>query len=241
MLRALLVLLLLANAGFYAWTQGWLAPWWPPRSEAREPERLAQQIRPEWIKVLSVGAARDAVASAAPAASAPAPAADAEPPPVCLEAGPFSDPQAAAIEAQLAQQGVPEGAVTRELVARTYTWGVVMGRFADREAMRAKAEELRRLNVRTEELTRPPSLVPGLRLGNYSDKWGAETALNNLVAKGVRGARVEPLPFGAVQHYLRAAKADAELQTRLKSLPPDGLGAGFQPCVNRPPPPAPGG
>ena len=244
MLRALLVLLLLANGGFYAWTQGWLAPWLPPRSEAREPERLAQQVRPELIRVLSVGAARDAVASAAsaaPAASAPVSAPDAEPPPVCLEAGPFTDAQAAAAEAVLAQQGVPDGSVMRELVARTYTWGVVMGRFADREAMRAKAEDLRRLNVRAEELTRPPALVPGLRLGNYSDKWGAETALNNLVAKGVRGARVEPLPFGAVQHFLRAAKADAELQTRLKSLPPEGLGAGFQPCVARPVPPAAGG
>ena len=62
-----------------------------------------------------------------------------------------------------------------------------------------------------------------------------------LSGKGVRTARVEPLPFGPTQQWLRAAKADAELQTRLKSLPPERLGNGFQPCVNRPPPPAGGG
>lgn len=231
MLRALLVLLLLANAGFYAWTQGWLAPLLPPRAEVREPERLAAQVRPELITVLSAGAASAAVAAASAASAA---GGDAEPPPVCLEAGPFTEAAAAAAEAVLAQQGVPDGAVTREVVAQNVTWGVVMGRFADRETMRAKAEELRRLGVRFEELSTPPSLVPGLRLGNFSDKYGAEAALNNLAAKGVRTARVAPLPSGPTQQWLRAAKADAELQTRLRSLPPEGLGRGFQPCSTRP-------
>lgn len=231
MLRALLVLLLLANAGFYAWTQGWLAPLLPPRADVREPERLAAQVRPELITVLSAGAASAAVAAASAASAA---AADAEPPPVCLEAGPFNEAAAAAAEAVLVQHGVPDGAVTREVVAQNVTWGVVMGRFPDREAMRAKAEELRRLGVRFEELSTPPSLVPGLRLGNYSDKYGAEAALNNLAAKGVRSARVAPLPSGPTQQWLRAAKADAELQTRLRSLPPERLGRGFQPCSTRP-------
>lgn len=240
MLRALLLVLLLANAGFYAWTQGWLAPLLPPRSDAREPERLAAQLRPELITVLTAGAASAAVAAASSAPPAGTPAPDAEAPPVCLEAGPFNEAGAVAAEAVLAQQGVPEGAVARELVARSYTWGVVMGRFPDREALRARADELRRLNVRFEELATPPALVPGLRLGNFSDRYGAEAALNTLAAKGVRGARVAPLPSGTAQQWLRAAKADAELQTRLKSLPPERLGNGFQACTNRPPPSAGG-
>jgi hypothetical protein len=231
MLRALLLVLLLANAGFYAWTQGWLAPLLPPRADGREPERLSRQVRPELITVLSVHAANVAVAAASTASG---PASESEPAPVCLEAGPFNEAGAVAAEAVLSQNGVPDGAVTRELVAQNVTWGVVMGRFPDREAMRAKADELRRLGVRFDELTSPPSLVPGLRLGNYSDKYGAETALNNLTAKGVRTARVAPLPSGPTQQWLRAAKADAELQTRLKSLPPERLGAGFRPCTTRP-------
>lgn len=245
MLRTLLLLLLLANAGFLAWTQGWLAPLLPPRADGREPERLARQLHPERITVLSAGAASAAAAaastaSAASAASVAAARPDAEPPPVCLEAGPFTDAEARAAEAELLLNGVPEGLVQREVFARTYTWGVVIGRLPDRDALRTRADELRRLNVRFEELSVPPALVPGLRLGNFSDRWGAEAALGNLGNRGVRGARVVPLPATGIQHWLRAPKADTELQTRLKALPPERLGSGFQPCISRPPPPAGG-
>jgi hypothetical protein len=48
--------------------------------------------------------------------------------------------------------------------------------------------------------------VPGLRLGNFSDRYGAEAALNALAQKGVRTARVAQLPTGPVQQWLRAAR-----------------------------------
>ena len=49
--------------------------------------------------------------------------------------------------------------------------------------------------------------------------------------QGVRSARVVPLPTGTAQWWLRVARADAEMQTRLKSLPPERLGSGFRPCA----------
>ena len=221
MLRLLLMLLLLANAGFYAWTQDWLAPLLPALAEQREPERLAAQVRPELISVLSAKAASAAVAAAVN-----------EPDPlICLEAGPFSEAAVVAAKSALAGNSVPDGAVLREPRWQTFTWGVVMGRFADRETLRSKADELKKLGIRYDELTLPPSLVPGLRLGNFSDRYGAETALNSLTRKGVRSARVVPLPTGTAQWWLRVARADAEMQTRLKSLPPERLGSGFRPCA----------
>ncbi|MEN9630714.1 MAG: hypothetical protein RJA10_3942 [Pseudomonadota bacterium] len=226
MLRALVLVLLLANGGFFAWSQGWLAPLLPPRADVREPERLAAQHRPDLVTVLTPKAASEAMAAVAAAASEPTAT-------VCLEAGPFTDAGVAAAEEALSQNSVPDGSVSREAVATAFTWGVVMGRFPDRDTMRAKAEELRRLGVRHEELSGPPFLVPGLRLGNFSDKYGAEAALGNLAQKGVRTARVVQLPSGPVQQWLRAPRADAELQTRLRSLPNDKLGAGFRPCVVR--------
>lgn len=232
MLRTVVLLLLLANGLFAAWAQGWLAPLLPPRTDSREPERMAQQLRPELITVLTSKAASDAVAAASAASAGAAP--DGEPPPLCLEVGPFNEAGAQAAEALLASHGVPAGAVQREVVASSYTWGVVMGRFADRDTLRAKQEELKRLGVKADELAGPPALVPGLRLGNFSDRYGAEAALGNLSAKGVRTARVAQLPAGATQQWLRAAKADTELQTRLKTLPTgDKLGSGFRPCQTR--------
>lgn len=226
MLRALLVVLLLANLGFWAWTQGWLAPVLPPRVDPREPERLAAQLKPERVTVLTPRAASAAVAAASASNDADAP--------VCLEAGPFADTAAAtAAEKVLADNEVPDGSVQREPAWTSFTWGVVIPRLADRDLVKARMDELRKIGVRADELTQPPWLVPGLRLGNYSDKYGAESALASAVKKGVRGARVAELPAGPAQYWLRAARADAELQTRLKSLPAERLGEGFRPCKPR--------
>jgi hypothetical protein len=52
MLRLFVILLLLANSLFYAWSQGFLAPWGSPTESASEPQRIAAQIEPERIVVL---------------------------------------------------------------------------------------------------------------------------------------------------------------------------------------------
>ena len=93
MLRALVLLLLLANAFWWAASHGWLpASWLPLPDDAaqREPQRLAQQLRPESVVVLPAGEA----------ARAPAP-------PECLQSAPFADPTAlAAAEAALLATGL---------------------------------------------------------------------------------------------------------------------------------------
>ncbi|MFN0186367.1 MAG: hypothetical protein ACKVQR_21340 [Aquabacterium sp.] len=73
MLRALLVLLLLANLAFLSYTQGWLdgllGP--PDQAQQREPHRLERQINPDKIRLLTPRAAASAIAEAASAPSAP--------------------------------------------------------------------------------------------------------------------------------------------------------------------------
>jgi hypothetical protein len=103
MLRALVVLLLLANVLFFGWARGWFAPGWPPpRHGEREPERLAAQVRPELITVLPAAAASEAVQAARAAAE------------VCLEAGPFDAEGLAAAEGALALAGLLPGSWERQ-------------------------------------------------------------------------------------------------------------------------------
>jgi hypothetical protein len=78
LLRILVLLLVLANLAFLAWTQGLLSPLArPPMSSEREPERLNLQVQPERVTVLGAEAAaklerEQAQARAAPGAASAA-------------------------------------------------------------------------------------------------------------------------------------------------------------------------
>jgi cell division protein FtsN len=86
MLKWAVWLLVLGNAGYFAWSQGYLDTLGLKPAEQREPQRMAQQVRPEVLRLLNGPRAETApvVAAPAPAASvpaAPAPVAVAPPPP----------------------------------------------------------------------------------------------------------------------------------------------------------------
>lgn len=105
MLRFILLLLLVANVGYGAWSQGWLAGiGWVPQDPA-EPWRVTQQLRPEAI---TLGTAT-ASASAQPAPAAPQPAV--APAPTSSPAVPPPAP-AQPEPAQAAQPAAPADAAT---------------------------------------------------------------------------------------------------------------------------------
>ena len=52
MLRLTVLLLLLANAAYFAWSQGLLAPWGIAPAQQSEPQRLEQQIKPQAVRIL---------------------------------------------------------------------------------------------------------------------------------------------------------------------------------------------
>lgn len=94
MLRALLLVLLVANGFWWAASHGWLPRSWlpfPDDEAQREPQRLAQQLRPEAITVLPD------VPSTATTAAPPTVAAA---PTVCLQTAVLADD--AAVDAALA-------------------------------------------------------------------------------------------------------------------------------------------
>ena len=224
MLRALVLLLVLANAAFYAWTQGWLDDAVGVRAIGdREPERIARQVHPELIRILPP----DAVASSASPAQADAGML------ACLEAGPFSDTEVATAEAAL-QTAAPN--LTSSRWARIETsqpgaWIVYMGRFASREALAKKEEELRRREVSFEELRDTPALEPGLALGRFNQRAQADAALARLVQQDIHTARVTQLAPAASTFMLRVASADTALATRLSALKSGALGRGFTACA----------
>lgn len=120
MLRGLLLLVLAANGLFLAWSQGWLAPTAPgPRAAAAEPQRLANQVRPEWVQALPPSLPQAKAASAVTGAGAAVTPATPDGAWACLEAGPFGAAEASAAEARLTAAAIPEEDWSRETLTAT--------------------------------------------------------------------------------------------------------------------------
>ncbi|MGC3984660.1 MAG: SPOR domain-containing protein [Pseudorhodoferax sp.] len=219
MLRTTALALLFANGAYFAWSQGLLAPVGLAPESAREPQRLAQQIRPEALRVTPAAPAASEPEPAAPAAPAgPASQAEAPPPAVaCLQAGPFDNAQAQALRQALGAGGVPASAWSLQAIAPPDRWIVYMGRYSDADALEKKRTELRALRVDTAPVTQA-ALAPGLSLGVFSTQDAANEHLAQLARRGVRTARVvaEHREPSAVQ--LRLPAADAALREQVRGM-----------------------
>ncbi|MEO8153358.1 MAG: SPOR domain-containing protein [Rhizobacter sp.] len=222
MLRLFVLLLLLANIGFYAWTQGMLDGIVGARPQGdREPERLTRQVRPDTVRVM-------------PPAASSAAAALAEAPPLCLEAGPYTPAQISAAEGVL-QTVLPVGSWVNQKTEIPAVWIVYMGKYPNHDALQKKADELKRLKLNYEEVHNSPEFEDGLALGHYDNRAAAEKALADVTQRGVRTARVAQMSQPVVTHSLRVERADATLQGRLTGLRSEALlGRSFAPCPSKP-------
>ena len=180
MLRLLILILLLANGGYYAWSHGHLREWGFAPVQEGEPQRMNQQLRPETLQILRAKPANFPAQTPVSEATPPASAAE------CLQAGVFDERQAEAV--RTAAAGLPQGSWVLEPTPTPARWMVYMGRFEDQEALDKKRTELRARKV---EFDRPGgTLEIGLSLGRFTTEDAAKRELVTLGEKGVRTARV---------------------------------------------------
>lgn len=216
MLRLLVLALLLANAGYFAFTQGLLADYgWAPAIQA-EPQRLEQQIRPEAMQLLSTGEARQVESTGSSGAAE------------CLQAGLFSDEQVGALRPRL-QASLPAGSWSLESSAEPGRWIIYMGKYSSDEALAKKRGELRQRGVSFEPLLNP-ALAPGLSLGHFGSQAEAERELARAATLGVRTARVVLERPEAKGQLLKLAAVDAALRSQLEALKPQLEGKAWQAC-----------
>jgi len=230
-LRALVLALVLANAGYFAWTQGWLDEVVGVRADGqREPDRLKRQVRPETVQILPPGTGGSLTAPVIVAAAPAAPAVAAVSAGTCVEAGPFSASEVDAATTAL-QAALPAGSWADVKTDKPGVWLLYMGRYGDREMLAKKKEEIGRMKLPFEEIRSPPALDPGISLGRFDDRNGAEKALATVALRGVKSARIVELTPVVSTHVLRVNDADAALVKQLAELKPAALGKGFGPCA----------
>ncbi|AOG24957.1 SPOR domain-containing protein [Acidovorax sp. RAC01] len=242
MLRLAVAALLLANAGYYAWTQGFLAQFGLAPEEQSEPQRMNQQIRPETLQILRVNPSKPSAPPPAPAAAPPAPTGSqsAAPAPAdataaaaadtaeCLQAGVFDDRQAEALRTAAAA-GLPAGSWVMDPTPIPGRWMVYMGRFDDIETLDRKRAELRARKVDHDRAG--GTLEFGLSLGRFSTKDAAERELASLNTRGVRTARVIQERPDSPGFTLRLPSVNDALRARLDTLRTAMAGKTLRTCA----------
>jgi hypothetical protein len=255
MLKWLVMVLLAANLAFFAWTQGWLDSVVGARALGdREPGRLAQQVKPESVVVLTPKAVAAATSAAAAAssgvssgvssgASSGAPSGfGAAAGSTCLEAGPFSSPELTAAEAALTGL-LPAGAWSRVAVDVPGIWVVYMGPYRSADMRSKKEAEVRRRGLKFEAFKLPPELsaeqrkvlgsqlTPGISLGRYASLNAADAALADFAVSGIQSARVVEVLKPYAAQRLRVNNAEPALAARLTGLTGNAsLGKPFAAC-----------
>ena len=206
MLRLVVLLLVLLNAGYYAWSHGMLRAYgWAP-AEQNEPQRLEQQLRPDAIRILQPEEGRKAeqVALTPPKA------------PECLQAGLFDEAQTDTLRKTL-ESLLPPTAWALETSVEPARWIIYMGKFPNAAAQDKKRVELEKMKLKLQPLDNA-ELQLGLSLGRFETQAQAQAEFNTLQKRGVRTARVLQERAEVRQSQLRIPAADEAMKPKLEEL-----------------------
>ncbi|MES2949894.1 MAG: SPOR domain-containing protein [Pseudomonadota bacterium] len=218
MLRLLVLILILANGVYFAWSEGMLRAYGFAPAPQREPQRLAQQMKPEAIRVLTPVEFKRVEAQVQAELV----------PRECLVAGPFDDAQAASLRRALESVWAP-GTWQIDSVAVSARWIVYMGKFANTEQLLKKRGELGAMNLVPQNLHNP-DLELGLSLGGFDTQEAANAELAKLSLRGIRTAKVVQERQEGHQNQLKLPGLTSDMKARLNDIKPALLGRALRSC-----------
>lgn len=203
MLRLAVLVLLLANAGYFAWSQNLLTSWGFAPAQQSEPQRIEQQIRPQAIRLVGSDEAKR-IEQAVLAKT-----------PECLQVGVLDDAQVAGLKQAL--DSWPAGSWVLESATEPARWIVYMGKYLTADNVSRKKGELRQMGISFETLNNA-ALEPGLSLGGYATEAAAKQQLEALAARGVRTAKVVQEKEEQRGQQLRLPAVDDTLRPKVEDL-----------------------
>ena len=218
MLRLLVLILLLANGLFYAWSEGWLRAYGFAPASVSEPQRVQQQIKPENVTLISAKEVEQAQVQAQSELAAKA----------CLQAGPFDDAQASQLRKAL-DASLPSGSWQLETVKEPGRWMVYMGKYATPDLLAKKRAELSDLGIKAERVTED-ALAPGLSLGRFESEAAAKTELTRLAGKGVHSAKAVQERAPGTASMLKLPAVGDDIRAKLEDVKPALAGKALLTC-----------
>ena len=220
-MRALFLVLLLANLALYAWWR-YGAP-----ADAADPAPLSRQIAPDKLKVVAPANLPPVSAAKPPPASAlPAPAGAVS----CLEWGSFTVADAPRAEQALEPLGLGARLAQRRS-DEPAGWWVFIPPQSNRQGALRKAAELKQLGVEDYFIVQEEGAHRwALSLGVFRTEEAAQARLAALRGQGVRTARVGARETIVPKIWLQVKSVDAPLQARLKEIARQVEGSELKDC-----------
>ncbi|MDZ7920983.1 SPOR domain-containing protein [Rhodoferax sp.] len=183
-----------------------------------EPQRMAQQIKPDSIKLLSASEIKRVEAQVQADLA----------PKECLQAGPFDEVQAVALRKAL-ESALPSGSWQMEEGKLPARWIVYMGKYATAELLAKKRTELNGMGIKSESVSNP-ALEMGLSLGGFETEAAAKAELSRLGPKGIRTAKVVQEREEGTASVLKLPALTEMLRAKLTDLKPALAGRSFKNC-----------
>jgi hypothetical protein len=193
--RAVFLLLVFANLAAFVWAAGYLGG----GGEGREPERLAQQLQPERLKV-SLGGTPLRESGLAQ---------------VCRKAGPLGSAEAEALDQVLVAAGGSAQRVSIDEVSYWVFIAAVDGKPAENDIAALRKAGFKEFSVVTEE---GPNLN-AISLGVFAREDAAREKLARLVRNGIKSAKMATRAKPTGQMTLVARGTPATLEKTLAGLP----------------------
>lgn len=219
------LLLVLVNVALFAWQHGVFGRF---AESGREPERIARQVEPERIRVLSerevqvlreraAAQSRAAAVTAPPSAPANGAGIDLSVAQACVEFGDFIGSDLSRVETALLKLGLGSRQSARTVEVPGW-YLVYLPPFKTRaEADRAMAD-LKKSGVKDLLVFSDGPLRLGVSLGSFRDPELAKAHVASLVKLGVKNARVSDKPTAVSATRLQMRELDAEAAQQLGAI-----------------------
>lgn len=225
-MRALFLLLVLANVAFFAWTRLIAGG-----GAGADPAPLSRQIEPQRLRVVRP----EELVPAAPKVAAPAPVVAAPVTVKCVEWGAFAPADAGRAEQALQPLQLGERLGQRR-IEETAGWWVFIPPQARasnaRLAAQRKAAELKKLGVSDYFIVQEEGPNRwAVSLGVFRSEEAAQARLAALRSQGVRSARVAPREMAVSKVWLQVKAVDPGLEMRLQQLARQIDGSELRECL----------
>jgi len=214
-MRALFLLLVAANLGFYAWTQHLAPP-----GAGTDPEPLARQIEPHKLILLPP-----------PKLGAPSAAKPKAPANACVEWGSFAAADAARAEQALEPLALGPR-LTRRRSEETAHWWVYLPPQGSRQNAQRKVEELKTLGVEEYFVMQDEGRLRwAISLGVFRTEEAARARHDALQAIKVRGAQLGERETQVSRTWIQLRDADDALLAKLRELAQGLAGSELRDCA----------